>query len=123
MDNICSKELKDAIRKENSGIQLVLPHLHRAIKAERAIQTFKNHSKAGLASVDLNFSVKEWDRIMSQAVLTVNLLRKLRINPVLSAWAYLFSQFDWMKTPLAPPGKNVLVHLKPDARSSWLPNG
>ena len=115
MDNECSKELKKTIRKLNSNIQLVPPHLHRVNKGERSIQTFKNHLKEDLASVDPNFLVKEWDRLIPQAVLTLNLLRKSIINPKLLAWAYLFGQFDWMKTPLAPPGTQVLVHLKPDA--------
>ena len=74
MDNKCLKELKDAIRKEYSGVKLVPPHLHRVSKVERVIQTFKNCLKAGLASVDPNFSVKEWDRLIPQAVLALNLL-------------------------------------------------
>ena len=37
MDNECSKELKEAIRKADSNFQLVPPHIHRANKAKRAI--------------------------------------------------------------------------------------
>ena len=52
----------------------------------------------------------------------MNVLQKSRINPKLSAWVYLFDQFDWMAIPLAPPGTKILVRLQPDARISWSPN-
>ena len=123
MDNECSNDLKQALQKEKLDLQLVPPHIHRANKAERAIQTFKNHLKAGLATLNPDFPVREWDRLIPQAVLTLNLLRSARINPKLSAWAYLFGQYDWMKTPLAPPGTKVLVHMKPNNRNTWAQNG
>ena len=85
MDNECSKELKEAIRKADINFQLVPSHIHRTNKAERAIHTYKNHLKAGLASVNPNFPVKEWDILLEQTELTLNLLRKSRINPKLSA--------------------------------------
>ena len=42
---------------ENVKYQLDKPHLHRANAAKRAIQTFKAHFKAGLASLDPAFPV------------------------------------------------------------------
>ena len=56
-------------------------------------------------------------------MLTLNLLRSARVNPNLSAYAYLFGEFDFNKTPLAPPGTKVLSHNKPDKRASWAYNG
>ena len=41
----------------------------------------------------------------------------------MSAWAYLFGQFNSNATPLAPLGTRVIVHLKPETRSTWAPNG
>lgn len=123
MDNECSQNLKRAIHKEDSTLQLVPPHVHRVNASERGIQTYKNHLKAGLASVDPDFPVKEWDRIIPQSEITLNLLRASRANPNLSAYAYLHGQFDFQKTPLAPPGTRVVAHLTPDNRSTWEPNG
>ena len=60
---------------------------------------------------------------MPQAVLTLNLLRASRINPKLSAWAYLFGEFDYLKTPLATPGTKLLVHMKPQNRATYALNG
>jgi hypothetical protein len=53
-----------------------------------------------------------------------NLLHGSRINPKLSAHAQLHGNFDFNRTPLAPPGTRVLVHVKPTKRTTWLlPHG
>ena len=122
LDNETSRDLKAAMSKKRVDFQLVPPHNHRANAAERAIQAFKNHFKAGLASLDPNFPVSEWDRLLPQAFLTLNLLRPSRLNPKLSAEAYLNGQFDFNASPLAPPGTKVAVHSKPGQRNTWDPN-
>ena len=109
--------------KSNIKYLTVPPHINRSNKAERAIYTLNNHLKAGLATVDPDGPIHERDSLISKVELTLNLLRASRVNPKLSAWAYLFGQFDWVHTSLVPPGKNVLVHLKSDNRSNWAPNG
>ena len=75
MDNVISSDFVAALTKNNTSFQLVPPHTHRRNLAERAIQTFKNHFKAGLVSVDSNFPLSEWDRLLEQANITLNLLR------------------------------------------------
>ena len=82
----------------------------------------KGHLKAGLAIVDHGFPIHEWDRLLDQCELTLNLLRSSRLNPKLSAWAFLFGEFDYMKTPLTPPGIKCLVHTKISQRPTWSPN-
>jgi hypothetical protein len=119
LDNEASAELKRALTKYNLTYQLVPPHVHRRNAAERAIRTYKSHLLAFLATCDPEFPVSEWDRLLFQAELTLNLLRSSRVNPKLSAYAYLHGNFDFNKTPLAPPGTRVVVHLKPDQRGSW----
>ena len=119
LDNEISGEFKDALKKNTVQYQLTPPHMHRRNAAERAIRTFKNHFLTGLALCDPKFPVAEWDRLLEQAVLTLNLLRTSRVNPRLSSHAYLFGNFDFNKTPLAPPGTKVVVHEKPRQRASW----
>jgi hypothetical protein len=80
LDNEASAELKGEIKK-NCTIQLVPPDNHRQNLAERAIQTFKNHFKAILAGVDDSFSMRLWDKLLLQTVLTLNLLRQSNIAP------------------------------------------
>ena len=88
--NEISATLKQAMRQNNIKWQLVPPKVHRRNAAERVIQTYKNHLKAVLSLLDPDFPVREWDRIIIQSELTLNLLRGARSNPKLSAWAYLF---------------------------------
>ena len=80
---------------------------------------FKAHFTAGLALVDPDFPVSEWDRLLEQAFLTLNLLRASRVNPSLSSYAYLNGNFNFTSTPLAPPGTKVVVHSKINNRPSW----
>jgi hypothetical protein len=55
LDNECSEQFKNLLRKKGIDIQLVPPGSHRRNSAERAIQTFKNHLIAGLCSLDKDF--------------------------------------------------------------------
>ena len=123
LDNEVSFEFKKALDKKNIAFQLVPPHTHRRNAAERAIRTFKNHFLSVLATADPEFPVSEWDRLLPQAELTLNLLRNSRVNPRLSSYAYLFGPFDFNTTPLAPAGTKVLVHEKPSQRASWAYHG
>ena len=74
LDNEASTILKEFLTAENVEHQLVPPHIHQRNSAERAIQTFKNHFIAGLASTDPNFPLSNWCRLLPQAELTLNLL-------------------------------------------------
>ena len=119
MDNECSNDLKLAMTEEDLDWQLATPYLHRVNAAERAIRTFKNHFIAGLATCHPDFPISEWDRLLEQAVLTLNLLRNSRVTPRLSAYAYLNGPYDFNKCPMAPPGTLIAVHIKPNKRASW----
>jgi len=102
--------------------QLTPAELHRRNNAERAIQTFKPHFKAGLVSTPHNFSLNLWDKILPQVLLTLNILRPSRINPWLSTYANAHGAFDYKRTPLAPLSINCMAHVKSSLRNSWDPN-
>eukprot|EP00957_Ditylum_brightwellii_P017262 1300542-Ditylum_brightwellii.AAC.1 len=87
--------------------------MHHRNTAERAIQTFKAYFIVGLFLTDPNFPLQLWDRLIPQALLTLNLFHQLRINPQLSAEAQLNGAFDFNCTLLVPPGMKVIVHEKP----------
>jgi hypothetical protein len=123
LDNEASKALRDKMTKAGIRLQLAPPHIHRRNAAERAIQTFKNHFIAGLCSTDKDFPMHLWCRLLPQASITLNLLWVSRINPKLSAYAQLNGNFDFNRTPMAPPGIWLLVHEKPAQRASWAPHG
>ena len=123
LDNECPAELKTFLIEQHVDFQLAPPGCHRQNSAERAICTFKNHLIAGLCSVNKNFPMHLWDRLLLQAELTINLLQGSRINPKLLAWEQLNGCFDFNRTPIAPPGIKVVAHEKPDKRKSWQPHG
>jgi hypothetical protein len=102
LDNECSKSLKTFMHEQEIYCQLVPPGVHRRNAAERAIRTFQNHFIAGLCSVDKEFPIHLWDRLLPQAKITLNLLRGSRINPKLSAWAQIHGTFDYNRTPWTP---------------------
>jgi hypothetical protein len=117
LDNEASLALRNYLTKQGINYQLAPPHIHRRNNAEMAIQTFKNHFIAGLCSVDPNFPLNLWDKVLPQATITLNLLRKSRINPRMSAYSQLNEHFYFNRTPrtpMAPPGTRIIAHEKPD---------
>jgi hypothetical protein len=123
LDNECSAELKKAFKKHNVEFQLIPPHARHANAAERAIQTWKNHFCSSLATCDPKFLLTKWDLLMPQADITLNLLCSSWRQPKLSAHACLFGNFDFNKTPLAPPGTRVIVQFTPNQRANMAPHG
>jgi hypothetical protein len=123
LDNECSDDLKKAFKKYDVNFQRVPPHSHRRNAAERAIQTWKNHFCSGLATCDPKFPLTEWDLLVPQAEITLNLLRSSRRQPNLSAYDCLHGTFDFNKSPLAPPGTRVVVHITPSQRHNMAPHG
>ena len=115
-------DLKAALLKDNISHQLVPPHAHRTNLAEHAIQTFKNHFKTGLALVDPELPLVQWDRQIDQAIITLNMLKASRAKPKMSAYTYL-GGVEFNATPLAPPGTRVVAHTKPAVRGTRVPNG
>ena len=97
---------------------MVPPDNHRRNAAERAIRTFKNHSLSVLATCDPDFPMREWDRLLEQTLITLNLLRTSRVNPNLSAYAYLHGEHDFNTHPLAPLGTRAMVHQKAHKRGT-----
>jgi hypothetical protein len=123
LDNEASLALINYLTQQGITYQLAPPHIQRRNNAERAIQTFKNHVIAGLCSVYPTFPLKLWDKLLPQAIITLSLLRKSRVNPRMSAYAQLNGHFDFNRIPVAPPGTRIIAHEKPDKRASWDPHG
>jgi hypothetical protein len=84
LDNECLAALKAFTHKAGTKYQLAPPNMHRTNAAEKAIDTWKCHFIASLSSVDPDFPMHLWCRLIPQATTTLNLLRASRINPRLS---------------------------------------
>ena len=91
----------------------------RTNPAERAIQTFKNHFIVMLSGTDPEFPDNCWDLLISQANISLNLLRSSQVQPRLSACAMIHGNFNYNATPLAPPGCKIAIHDRAGERKSW----
>jgi hypothetical protein len=123
LDNEASKLLKTYLHQQDITFQLVPPYSHKRNSAERAIRSFKDHLIAGLCTTDKSFPMHLWDRLLPQAVITLNMLRTSRINPKLSASTHIFGQYDFNRALMAPPGTRIIAHETPNRRNTWAPHG
>jgi hypothetical protein len=122
LDNEASVVLKHYFTTNEVEYQLVPKNYHRRNAAERAIHTFKEHFVAGLSSVDPDFPLHLCNRLLPQAELTLNLLRKSRQHPQLSAAAHYHGMVDYKKTAFAHPGCKIIAPEKPAKRRTWSPH-
>ena len=106
------------VKKRTTVVQLDPLHIHRRNAAEHATHKFKNHFVVGLASVDNNFRIYLCCTIVNQAEITIDLIQTPRTNPRLSAYAQIFGTFNFNATPMAPPGKEIKAHKKPNQHAT-----
>jgi hypothetical protein len=123
LDNEASKFLKMYLHQQDITFQLVPPYSHRRNSSERAIRSFKDHLIAGICSTEKSFPMHLWERLLPQAVITLNMLRTSRISPKLSAATQIFGQYDFNRTPMATPGTRIIAHETPSRRRAWAPHG
>ncbi|KAL7477530.1 hypothetical protein ACHAW6_003338 [Cyclotella cf. meneghiniana] len=112
LDYEAPEAFKQAIRDKQCRVKLTPTNQHRCNAAERAIQTFKGHFISVLAGVSDNFPIHQWDELLPQTILTLNLLWKSYVAPNISAYAHHHGSFDYNRMPLAPVGCAVLFHIK-----------
>eukprot|EP00804_Cyclotella_cryptica_P012316 CCRYP_020812-RA/>CCRYP_020812-RA protein AED:0.35 eAED:0.35 QI:0/0/0/1/1/1/2/0/506 len=113
LNNEAPEELKQAIRTNGCRVELTPADLHQRNAAERAIQTFKGHFISVLAGVAEGFPINQWDELLPQTILTLNLLRQSNVAPNISAWAYHHGSFDYNRMPIVPMGCEDQFHIKP----------
>ena len=111
--NECPKALQIFFRENSIYFQICLPNGHRKNQAEKAIETQKCLFLSGISGVDTSFTMRLWCRLLSQATQTLKFLHKYRINPRLSAEAWLNGGFHYNNTPMAQPGMKILIHETP----------
>ncbi|KAL7475533.1 hypothetical protein ACHAW6_001442 [Cyclotella cf. meneghiniana] len=81
LDNKAPCKLKTAIRSNGCTIELAPPDVHQCNNAEHTIQTFKSHFITILSGVDNLFPITEWDSLITQTILTLNLLCNANVEP------------------------------------------
>ena len=76
-----------------------------------------------IATADNNWSLYPLDEVLFQAILTLNLMRSSRIDPLISAWEAACGEFDMNATSIVPAGTKVVIHEMPNERGSWDAHG
>ena len=104
LDNEISEQMIAEFKRQGLDYQLASPGDQRVVEAEKAIGIFKNHFIAIRSGTDPDFPQKGWSHLIRHAVITLNMLRPSRINPLISAYTQVHSIFDFNRTPLAPAG-------------------
>ena len=67
--------------------------------------------------------MQNWDRLLEQVEITLNLLRPSILNPRLSTYAQINGEFDFNRKPMDSTGTITLVHDKSHNRGTWYPHG
>ena len=100
--NEASSSIKQGLINNNTKYQLVTIQLHRLNEAERSIQTLNTHFITCICAANTKYTTKEWDSLLPQATLTLNILRKCHFNPKLSVYAAKYGMFDYKKNTACP---------------------
>ena len=95
--------------------------MHRRNSAERAVRTFNNRLISSLCTVENLFPFYLWDHLLPQVTMSINMLRRSRLNPELSAYEQVYVIHNFEQTPLVPLGCKVQIHEKPHKRLTYAP--
>jgi hypothetical protein len=123
LDNEASTAFKTSSPQMTWSINLSRPISIGSTSLKGLFAPSRNTFFSGLASVDPDFSLHLWDRLLPQAEMTLNLLQTFRQHPQLSAAAHFHGMVDYNKTAFAPTGCKIIAHEKPAKQSTWAPHG
>ena len=111
MDNKCPQIVRDyLINSKKIQLLLVPLYMHRVSIVEIAIHSFKNYFISSLATINLDFLLHLWCRLLSLTTITINLLQPSQINLCLSTEEYLNRVLNYNKIPIVLPGYKTVVH-------------
>jgi hypothetical protein len=99
--------------------ELVPKGQHRRNIAKKAIQTWKSHAIGVLCGLPPSFPLFQWDELLPQIDMQVNLLRFSNIAPKVCSWTVLNGQHDFNRHPLAPLGIEIQMLDHPDKQKTW----
>jgi hypothetical protein len=124
LDNESSKDLETYFKSKNIDFQFCDKDSHRRNLAERAIRDAKNHIVSMLATAHQDLPKGLWDTCIPQAIITLNLLRRWKLDPKISAYEGFYgSAYDFAAHPIAPFGAKILIYEKPEDRATWAEHG
>ena len=119
LDNEAPEEMKQAIGENKCRVEFTPADQHGQNAAEQAIQTFKWRFISVLAGVGDSFPINQWDELLPQTILTLNLLWQSKVAPNISAWAYHHGSFDYNHMSIVPMGCAIQFHIKPGRQKTF----
>ena len=93
-------------------------HTHNGTIQLREISKHSNHISSLESS---SFPMHLWCTLLPKATISLNILRSSKLNKTISAHHMVHGQFDYIRTPMAPPGSTIMIHQKSEQRTSWGP--
>ncbi|KAL7476897.1 hypothetical protein ACHAW6_002726 [Cyclotella cf. meneghiniana] len=119
LENEISTAMKDLIQDTyKMTLEVVPPGYHRCSATKVVIRNFKSNFLIILARVLDDFLLKQWDKLLPQMEIALNLLRQSNAMSMVSAYAHLNGPFDYNNMLLAPTGCNAHIHEKTDSRGT-----
>ena len=119
LDNEAPQELKEVICENKCCMEHTPPDIYWWNVAKHAIQMLKGHFIAVLADVADYFPIHQWNQLVLQTVIILNLLRQTNVAPNVSAYSYHHNPFDYNRILLAHMGCAVQFHNKPNQWQTW----
>ena len=136
IDNATSGTLQQAIaqrKRASTGQPLQLSYvavgMHRANRAEKAIQDFESAELATFATAAFDFPRDYWPELLAQVEIVHNHLKPWRLDPSISAWeGFHGRRYDFDAHPMTVAGARVYtqidkIHRNPDlpykAKPGW----
>lgn len=91
--------------------QYVPAYNHRSNQAERVIQTGKSHFISHLNTTPADFPPQAFSAIIPQVEITMNMLRRSRLDSSMSAYGALLGPYNFNAHPMAPVGTPVMSYV------------
>ena len=95
MDNETIIDLIKSMNEDKFTYQVASPGDHGLLPVARTIQTFKNHFISILFGANQSFPANQWDRLLKQTAITLNMVWRSRVNPRLLASQQIWGNFDF----------------------------
>ncbi len=123
MDNQATKHIKAFLMEQQCKLQLVEPHNHRMIAAERTIQTFKDAFINALTTTDSDFPLQLWDKTIPQVQGTLNLMQASRKNQLSLLMKHSKVHMIGSNMPLSRWVAKAVIYKDGNTRGSWALQG
>jgi len=124
LDNEVSAALLDLFTTLNITFQMVPPGNKRSNKAERAIQSWRNHFLSTMGTVSSECPHYIWSRFIEQMELTLSHLRPFEDNRNISSFEGIHGRkYDFAAHPIAICGTPVYIYESSETRAAWSTHG